>query len=295
MKSIYRIVILVLLFAGIKAEAQQDPNYSFYGYNMNLINPSFAGTEDKTNVGINMRSQWAGVKGAPQTQSIFFGSPVGSKVGLGISIINDKTFIESQTSIAADFSYKLQLNDEVNLYLGIKAGFNSYDINTNGLVSYGIGQDASLMNLDGSFSPNVGLGAHLKHENYFVSFSIPKLLTPDRLEEDNGIASLGTDRLHMYFSGGYVIRLNDAMALKPMALIRYVDASPLSIDLTTILTLGDLFDVGAAYRLNEGISGMVIFKMSSNFEIGYAYEAAFENPVRNADNGTHEIMMNIKL
>ena len=295
MKSIYRIVVLAVLFAGIKAEAQQDPNYSFYGYNMNLINPSFAGTAEKTNIGLNMRSQWAGVKGAPQTQSLFFGTPVGSKVGLGLSIINDKTFIESQTSIAVDFSYKLQLNDKLNLYLGIKAGFNSYDVNTNGLISYGIGEDASLMNLDGGFSPNVGLGAHLKHENYFVSFSIPKLLTPDRLEENNGTVSLGTDKRHMYFSGGYIIKLQGEMALKPMVLVRYVDASPLSIDLTTIWTLSSIFDIGAAYRLNEGISGLFIFKVSPNFQIGYAYESSFEDSVRNLDNGTHEVMMNFKL
>lgn len=187
------------------------------------------------------------------------------------------------------------MNDALNLYLGVKVGLNSYDINTNGLVSYGIGQDASLLNLDGGFNPNVGAGALLKHANYFISFSVPKLLTPDRLEENNGVAHLGTDKLHMYFSGGYIIHLNNGMELKPMALLRYVDASPLSIDLTTILSLNNHFDLGAAYRLNEGISGLVIFKASSNFEIGYAYEAAFEDPVRSSDNGTHEIMLNFKL
>ena len=295
MKLIYRIIVLLVLFTFIKVEAQQDPNYSFYGYNMNLINPSFAGSGERTNVGLNMRSQWAGVKGAPQTQSVFFGTSVGGKVGLGVSIINDKTFIESQTSIAIDFSYKLQLNDALNLYLGIKGGGNSYDVNTNGLISYGIGEDASLTNLDGGFFPNIGIGAHLKHENYFVSFSIPKLLTPDRLEESNGTVRLGTGKRHMYFSGGYTIKLQGEMSLKPMVLVRYVEASPLSIDLTTILALNSMFDIGAAYRLDEGISGLFIFKVSPNFQLGYAYEASFENSVRNLDNGTHEVMMIFKL
>lgn len=95
MKLVYKIILVLGLFAVTNLEAQQDPNYSFYGYNMNLINPAFAGTEEKTNVGLNMRSQWAGVKGAPQTQSIFFGTPTTNKLGIGVSIINDKTFIES--------------------------------------------------------------------------------------------------------------------------------------------------------------------------------------------------------
>ncbi|MEE9364387.1 MAG: type IX secretion system membrane protein PorP/SprF, partial [Cellulophaga sp.] len=64
---------------------------------------------------------------------------------------------------------------------------------------------------------------------------------------------------------------------------------------TTILALNSMFDIGAAYRLDEGISGLFIFKVSPNFQLGYAYEASFENSVRNLDNGTHEVMMIFKL
>ena len=34
---------------------------------------------------------------APETQSFFFSKPMGSKVGLGVSVVNDRTFIENQT------------------------------------------------------------------------------------------------------------------------------------------------------------------------------------------------------
>ncbi len=295
MKSIYRIVLLLVLVTVTKVEAQQDPNYTLYRYNMNLINPAYAGTEGVTNFGVNIRSQWANVKGAPETQSFLFGTPVGKNVGLGLSVISDKTFIEKQTSLALDFSYHLKLNDAYDLYFGIKAGFNSYDANTDGLVTYGVMQDPKLMNLDGRLNPNFGAGIYLKHNDYFLSFSVPKILSSDRLEEDNGVATVDASRQHMYLAGGYNINLNNNTVLKPSVLLRYVDASPLSVDLTAMLEFNGKFDLGAAYRINESASGIAIFNLSKSMQIGYAYETSFESSVRSIDNGTHEIMMNLKL
>jgi len=259
---------------------------------MNLINPAYAGASEMTDIGLNIRSQWAGVQGAPETQSFIFGTSVGKNVGIGLSVVNDKTFIENQTSLALDFSYKLKINENSNLFFGIKGGFASYDANTEGLLTYGIQQDMSLMNIDGRFNPNVGAGLYLKNDNYFISFSVPKILTPDRLEQNDGLARLGIDKVHYYLSGGYDISLSESVLLKPSALLRYVDASPISLDLTTLIEFNNRFDIGAAYRLDESISGLFIFK-TGWVDIGYAYEVALENPVRNSDNGTHEIMMSL--
>lgn len=294
MKFLYKITFLIVLFNSVYAVSQQDPNYTFYRYNMNLINPAFAGAEKNTELGLNVRSQWSSVEGAPETQSLIFSTPTGKKLGLGISVISDKTFIEKQISLAVDFSYQLKMNETHDLFFGLKAGFNSYNANTEGLVTYGIQQDPNLMNLNGRYRPNFGVGMLLKHDDYFLAFSIPKILSTDRLEEEDGVASAGSDRRHMYLAGGYDFSLSESMLLKSSVLLRYVNASPLSIDLTALLELSSNFDFGAAYRIDESISGLAIFKITKKMQIGYAYEVSFENPVRNIDNGTHEIMMNLK-
>lgn len=294
MKLIYKIMLLVLITA-TAVHAQQDPNYTFYVYNMNLINPAYAGASGTTDVGVNVRSQWSNVKGAPETQSFIFGTPVGKNVGVGISVISDKTFIERQTSLALDFSYHLQLSETHDLYFGLKGSFNSYDANTEGLVTYGIQQDPNLMNLNGRFTPNFGTGVYLRHQDYFLSLSLPKILSPDRLNEDDGVATTGADRKHMYLAGGYNFILNGNTVLKPSVLLRYVDASPLSIDLTALIAFNDSFDLGAAYRIDESISGLAIFKVAKTMQIGYAYEASTNSSVRNLDNGTHEIMLKLSL
>ena len=290
----FKILIAVLVLS-FSAQAQQDPNYTFYRYNMNIYNPAFAGSSEATEFTLGIRSQWAGVEGAPESQSAIFGMPVGKKLGLGVSILNDKTFIERQTWMAIDVSYYIDLDDELRLYFGIKGSANSYDANTDGLVTYGVGQDGALTGYKSRFTPNVGAGAYLKHDRYFVSLSAPKLLTPDRMQERDGNAYLGKDRRHAYLSGGYTFILGKTLDLKTMGMFRYVDASPMSLELTGILDFGERFEFGASYRFDESISGLFLFNVSNGFNLGYAYETAMQSSIDGLDHNTHELFMRLKM
>ena len=294
-----------LLFTGILATAQQDPNYIFYRYSMNLINPAFAGAheaiEGKNNrknveLGLNLRSQWLGVDGAPETKSIFFGTGLGKNLGIGISVINDQTFIENQTFAGIDLSYRVTLSEKSNLYLGIKAGANSYDVNTAGLSSFGINTDPSITNLEGNFTPNIGAGAYLKGESYFLTFSIPKILTPARIEQSSGIAQLGRNAIHMYLSGGYKIELDRGVFFKPSVMARYVNASPLSIDLTGLIAFNDTLDIGANYRINESLSALAVVSVFNWLDFGYAYELSAESAISSSGSmGSHELFMRLEI
>ena len=261
MKTSIRICLLFILLLSGTVQGQQDPNFTFYRYNMNIINPAFAGSTEMAELTLGLRSQWAGVEGAPESQSAIFGMPIGKNVGLGVSILNDRTFIETQTWMAIDVSYHIRLNDANLLYFGLKGSANSYDANTQGLVTYGMGQDGALMDYESRFTPNVGAGVYLKNEKYFLSLSVPKVLTPDRLQENNGNAFLGTDKLHGYLSGGYEFTLSKRMKLQATGLLRYVEASPISMEVTGILDFGSRFSFGTSYRHNESFSGLFLFNV----------------------------------
>ena len=288
-------ILLAAMVFTATVNAQQDPNYTFYQYNMNLYNPAFAGSSEAAEFSLGIRSQWAGIEGAPESQSAIFGMPVGKNVGLGASILNDRTFIEQQTWVAIDISYFIQLNEDHRLYFGIKGSANSYNANTDGLITYGVAQDGTLINYESRFTPNVGAGAYLKHDRYFVSLSAPKLLTPDRLQERDGNAYLGADRMHAYLSGGYSFILGKTLDLKTMGMFRYVDASPISLELTGILDFGERFEFGASYRIDESISGLFLFNVSHGFNLGYAYETSIQNSIDGLDNNTHELFMKLTL
>lgn len=294
MKSIIKITGGISFFLlAIGAHAQQDPNYSFYRYNMSLYNPAFAGSTEGGQFSLGLRSQWAGVEGAPESQSAIFGIPVGNRVGLGVSILNDRTFIENQTWVGIDVSYHIRLDENHLLYFGIKGSANSYDANTQGLITYGVGQDMTLMEFESRFTPNLGAGMFLKHERYFLSISVPKLLTPERLQERNGNAYLSEDRMHAYLSGGYNFDLGGAFALQTMGMLRYVDSSPMSMEVTGFLDFGQRFNLGASYRYDESITGLFLFNIGKGFDVGYAYETPLANSLKGVDNGTHELFMRL--
>ncbi|WP_289046781.1 type IX secretion system membrane protein PorP/SprF, partial [uncultured Olleya sp.] len=73
MKKIVYIVFLV--FIGV--QAQQDPQYTQYMYNMNVVNPAYAGSTESVSIGALYRSQWVGLEGAPTTGTLAIHSPVG--------------------------------------------------------------------------------------------------------------------------------------------------------------------------------------------------------------------------
>jgi len=297
-----------VLLASATTFAQQDPNRTFYRYNMNLVNPAFAGStssdmdsyndtayQANSELGINFRSQWAGVEGAPESQTAFFSTGLGKNVGMGVSIINDRTFIEQQTSLAIDVSYKLKINDNTNLFLGTKIGANSYNANTDGLTTFGLSQDPSLMNIEGGFKPAIGAGALLKGAKFFLAFSVPNITTTNRLEQNDGEVRLGESREHIYLAGGYDIALGKSIVFKPSVLARYIAAAPLSLDVTGAFSFNKRVELGASYRFNEGIGGLLLFNAADWVDIGYAYEAPFENPVQAGSNGTHEVFLKFKM
>jgi len=302
--TIKTMLCLAILLAMASTVAQQDPNRNFYRYNMNLVNPAFAGSHVETEgidsrkgseLGINFRSQWAGVSGAPETQTAFFSTGLGKNVGFGVSILNDRTFIEQQTSLAIDVSYKLKVSEQTNLFFGVKAGATSYNANTSGLTTFGLTQDPSLLDLNGGFKPAIGAGVYLQGSSYFVTISIPNATTSERLEQRNGEVLLGDSRMHIYLSGGYDFQLGKGVIFKPSVLARYVDSAPLSIDVTGAFRLADRFELGATYRLDEGVAGMLLVDVANWVDIGYAYEMPINSPVVNSSNGTHEVFMKLKL
>ncbi|MBY8963663.1 type IX secretion system membrane protein PorP/SprF, partial [Flavobacterium sp. D11R37] len=66
MKKLYFAAILALLSLA-ESTAQQDPHYTQYMYNMNVINPAYAGSKENLAFGLLYRAQWVDVEGAPTT------------------------------------------------------------------------------------------------------------------------------------------------------------------------------------------------------------------------------------
>jgi type IX secretion system PorP/SprF family membrane protein len=253
--------------------AQQDPNFTQYMYNTLSINPAYAGSRDVFSAVALHRSQWLGFNGAPTSQTLSAHTPISDgKMGLGFNIVNDQIGITQQTDINAIYSYALEMSRYTKLSFGINAGVNLMNIDYRDLNIFDPNDPEFNNNIENKVSPQVGLGALLYNDQYFVGLSVPSLLRNDRFS-DNSIADATVrDRLHYYLTAGVVFDLTPTLKFKPSVLFRHVSGSPLLAELSSNFLINDRFTLGAAYRLNSAFSGLVGFQASDSILLGIAYD-----------------------
>ena len=282
--------LLVLIIPNL-ISSQQESYYSLYRYNMNVINPAYAGADASNMLSFTSRSQWASVQDAPNTLALAFSSARENNVGLGISLVSDKVFIEQQTFAYIDFSYKLQMSGESTLFLGLKGGGNFYSADPTALSAYLSVGDPSQVSLS-KFNPNIGAGAYFKATNYWVSFSIPRLFNVKR-DSDN-LAVTAKDRVHTYLGGGVDLPVSNGIYIKPSLMIRKVKGLPTTADITGMVSWQNQFDIGLSIRTNSSMALMSMISLGM-FDVGYAYETPTDNGLSQLNLRTHELVLRINL
>lgn len=287
MKKLY--IILVFLLSATFMRAQQDPQYTQYMYNMNVVNPAYAGSFDGIAVGALYRSQWVGLEGAPNTGTLSISSPVGKNVGLGLSFVSDEIGPVRETNVYGDFSYTLQLGGDNRLALGIKAGATFLDV---GLVDLDVidPNDPFLEENVDTVNPNIGAGVYFyRPDTYYVSVSMPNMLNSVHIDQ-NG-TKIGSDTQHLFVAAGYVFHLSDNFALKPNGMMKMAFDAPVSFDINANLFMYNIVEVGAGYRLDDSFSAMINFMIAPNLRIGYAYDS-ITSDLDVSTSASHEIFIN---
>lgn len=291
MKKLSLIVLVVSLLCVDFASAQQDPQYTQYMYNMNVVNPAYAGNKEVLSITALYRKQWSGFDGAPETITFSAHSPISDKIGLGLSAIKDELGPVSETNVYADFSYTLQVSESLKLALGLKAGATFHDV---GLIDLEL-QDPN----DPFFSqdinntyPNVGAGAFFYGDKFYIGLSVPNFLNSVHLDE-NGI-KYGSETNHYFATAGYVFDVSENMKLKPSVMVKSAFDAPLSIDGNLNALFYEKFEIGASYRLDDSFSGLVGFQVTPNIRIGYAYDRVVSD-INVVSDASHEVILTFDL
>ena len=127
MKKTFLIILVAL--CGLKLSAQQDPQYTMYMFNMMSINPAYAGSKDNTDITLLFRKQWVNYPGAPQTISFNAHTPIYfDKMGLGMSLINDKLGVMNHNIVNLAYAYHLRFKKSM-LSFGLQASFTQLTSN----------------------------------------------------------------------------------------------------------------------------------------------------------------------
>jgi len=290
MKNLVKLLFTILLASQVNA--QQDPQYTQYMYNMNIINPAYTGSTEGLSVGALYRSQWVGLDGGPETFTFNIHSPVGKQVGLGLSVISDQIGPVKETNAYVDFSYTIPVGTVTKVAFGLKGGFTFHDI---GLISLDLIDDfdPNFRSNINEMTPNIGAGVYFyKPNKYYISASVPNILNGVHLDTQG--RKIGSESEHFFAAAGYVFDLSENFKLKPHALLKYATDAPISYDINANLFMYNIVEVGLGYRLQDSFSGMINFQVSNNMRIGYAYDA-IRSDLDIVTNSSHEIFINFDL
>ncbi|PKA82785.1 type IX secretion system PorP/SprF family membrane protein [Ulvibacter sp. MAR_2010_11] len=287
MKNVIILVLLVCLLCPSLTSAQQDPQYTQYMYNMNVVNPAYAGAKELLSVTALYRKQWSGFDGAPETITFSAHSPISDKVGLGLSAIKDELGPVKETNVYADFSYTLQVGENLKLALGLKAGVTFHDVGLLDLELQDPNDPFFSQNINNTY-PNVGAGAFFYGDKFYIGVSVPNFLNSVHLDE-NGL-KYGSETNHYFGTAGYVFQLSENTKLKPSVMVKSAFDAPLSYDVNLNALFYEKFEIGASYRLDDSFSGLVGFQATDNIRIGYAYDHVVSD-INVVSDASHEIIL----
>ena len=283
------LILLFLLGIFTSVSAQQDPMFTQYMHNPVSINPAYAGSNGTLNFTAMHRQQWVGMDGAPKTLALSINSPfTGYNIGVGLSLLYDEIGPVKQTGIYADYSYHLKVTEGVKLSFGLKGGINMYDIN---LLDLRRSQSEDNVILNGAqkmYLPNVGVGAYLYSNRFYLGLSVPKMLQNSLSDDPNNLKALNKEERHYFFTGGFVVDLAENIRFKPSTTIRVVNGAPASVELSAAILLHDRIWFGGMYRLDDSVGAMVKINVTNQLSLGYSYDMT-QSRLNSYNQGTHEV------
>lgn len=286
------LIVLVFILISANSFAQQDPQYTHYMYNTLSINPAYAGQRETLSVVGLHRSQWVGINGAPQTQTLSIHSPLrNERIGLGLNIVSDALGPARETFVDANFSYTIPLNaNDLKLSFGVKGGLHMLD------TDWSKGRyrltDPNFENNLNLTSPMIGAGLYMHTRKWYFGAAVPNFLETDHYDDFQ--ESVATERMHFYVIGGYVFNISETTELKPAFLLKGVSGAPIIADVSANFWFQKNFTLGLAWRWDDSVSALAGLQVTPGMFVGYSYDMTTTG-LSNYNSGTHEITLRFEV
>lgn len=290
MKRLCSVVFSLVLSS---VAAQQEASFSHYMFNHQAINAAYVGARNTANFTSVLRSQWAGIEGAPLTQTLSYNTALNeSQLGYGFNIVNDKIGPISSTSFDVDAAYHLTINQQGHrLALGLKFSVMNYFLDTSKIMTSQPNDAAFFLDTDRTILTNIGFGAYYYTPSFYLGFAVPRMLAHAdfRLEP------------HYYLMGGGLLRFSERFMLKPSLLLKQVNRIA-GYDLTVMAIYNSRVWGGFQLRNNfnrttfqtfAGTRSSVLLgiHLGRSISLGYAYGIPAALSIPGFNGSTHEVFL----
>ena len=289
MKKLISLSVLILL--PMMLMGQLTPVTNHYVLNPLRINPSYAGSRGGLSVAAFYRQQWVGLNGAPRTMSLELDAPVLSdKLGLGLFVVNDKIGVTRQTEVMTSYAFRISVGNGT-LAMGLGAGLVATNTAWSDLIVLDPGDDYFLIDSKVFVVPDFSFGTYYSGKNYFLSFSIPRLLGYS-FDFDKNKYSLKVEpgNYNYVVNTGYMFPLGAKARVMPSALVSYSPGDRLLYDGSLHFILYDRVWLGATYRSTGSVTALAQFAINNQLKMAYSYDFDF-GKLGTYNNGSHEVML----
>jgi type IX secretion system PorP/SprF family membrane protein len=298
----YLTLLGLLLTIGLTA--QQTPQTSLYNFNVYDFNPAIAGLDGNLSINGDIRRQWAGIVGAPLTQSINAQLPVYfTKGGFGLSFRNFTAGVSQNIQGAISYNQTAQISEQATISVGLSGGLSQHSFRGSELLAPGGNyelpgishEDSQLPEFDAnSVAPLLSAGIILDYNNLRLGISADNLLE-SVFEASEGPKDVVFNQIrHYYGYVAYEISLDNDLTLLPSFLVKAENAS-IQVDFNVSAELGDKFMLGMGYRGYNNISNDALifqggFRLNDALVLRYAYDFGLSK-LKTVSSGSHELLI----
>ncbi|MBI1226419.1 MAG: type IX secretion system membrane protein PorP/SprF [Bacteroidetes bacterium] len=310
----------LFLFAFCGLVQAQDPLFSQFYSNPLMMNPAFAGTTYAPRLSATYRNQWpihaddGSVYAATYAASYEQFIPAfNSGIGLMFLTDNDANGLFKTTSFTANYAYRIAVNDEFNIRLGLNAGFKQSNIAWDRLVF--LDQlDPITGSVDASGNPNisneirptdlnntifdVGAGILAYTSKYYGGISLQHLTTPDEgfFKTNSGLLDGLPLRSSIHAGAEFIVKegnkRNPSSFVSPNILFAK-QGDQGQINAGAYYNHGIVF-AGLWYRYAFTNPDAIIAVVGMKYDIlkiGYSYDFTAGNGLAAKTGGAHEISL----
>lgn len=285
--SLKQIIISILILLTVEVYAQQDPQFSDYKLNISSFNPALAGFYEGSVMLIH-RSQFVGIKGAPEALNLNVNVPINEVMGVGVNVISQSLGVTKERFVTGDYSYSIYTSDQNLLSFGLKAGIHLLDVDYSRLNVYDDTDMSFANNIENKITPRVGVGFLYSTPKWYVGVSVPNFLQNNYNPSIQ--ASTIDSKAHFYLLTGYNTYLSPDILFKPSVLARHVAGAPMAVDVAANFDYREQFRFGLSYRWNAAVSVIAGINVTENIQVGYSYDY-LTNDLSKYSSGSHQFYL----
>lgn len=285
MKKIFLILLLLLSIQQI-SKSQNDIQFSNYMFSEITYNPAMAGNSPTLDAALIARQQWTGFDKAPQTQLLSVHSYVDKMSGgVGLSIINDKLGFENSINVKLMYAYQLRLTDKGDKKLSFGLGFGMINKSLKGseLIYDDMTDENGVYTDQSKAKPDFDFGVAYNSNNFCAGISTT------HIEQSLKASTVLNVPRHYYLYAKYKIKASEKINIIPSVKVRS-SMFITQFDATALMYYANKFWVGASYRMQDAIVGLIGVDITKNFRVGYSYDYN-SGAVKSYSGGSHEIVL----